>query len=185
MLIVDKKSFPRPKVCGACLNGAGLQVLESIGLGELPARLGGVRLDGVRLGIAGRLQELPLPRGVAVSRSRFDEALAAAAVDAGACFLSRRPGLDRRGDGRLPARSSDPSRRRDDGVGSGGRGGFGSGRARAGRRSGPANPRRGAIARGVWAAPSSTSPRSIGRGRSSWRWGRGGTSAWSASRTAV
>lgn len=87
VLIVDKKSFPRPKVCGACLNGAALQVLESIGLGGLPTRLGGVSLDGVRIGIAGRLQDLPLPRGVAVSRSRFDDALAAAAVDAGARFL--------------------------------------------------------------------------------------------------
>lgn len=87
VLLVDKKSFPRPKVCGACLNGAALQVLEAIGLGGLPTRLGGIPLDGVRIGIAGRLQELSLPRGVAVSRSRLDEALAAAAVDAGALFL--------------------------------------------------------------------------------------------------
>jgi len=87
VLLVDKKPFPRPKVCGACLNGAGLQVLESIGLGALPIRLGGVPLDGLRLGIAGRFQEIPLPRGVAVSRSRLDEALVAAAVDAGASFL--------------------------------------------------------------------------------------------------
>ncbi|APW64275.1 NAD(P)/FAD-dependent oxidoreductase [Paludisphaera borealis] len=87
VLLVDKKPFPRPKVCGACLNGAGLQVLESIGLGTLPARLGGVPLDGLRLGIAGRLQEIPLPGGMAVSRSRFDEALVGAAVDAGASFL--------------------------------------------------------------------------------------------------
>jgi menaquinone-9 beta-reductase len=88
VLLVDKKPFPRPKICGACLNGAGIQVLESIGLGTLPARLGGVPFEGVRLAIAGRFQKIPLPRGVAVSRSRLDEALAAAAVDAGACFLS-------------------------------------------------------------------------------------------------
>ncbi|MDR3622667.1 MAG: FAD-dependent monooxygenase [Paludisphaera borealis] len=88
VLLVDKKPFPRPKVCGACLNGAGLQVLESIGLEALPARLGGVPLDGLRLGIAGRFQEIPLPGGMAVSRSRFDEALVGAAVDAGARFLS-------------------------------------------------------------------------------------------------
>jgi flavin-dependent dehydrogenase len=87
VLLVDKKSFPRPKVCGACLNGAALQVLESIGLGALPARLEGVPLHAVRIGIAGRLHELPLPRGTAVSRSRLDEALAATAVDAGAMFL--------------------------------------------------------------------------------------------------
>lgn len=88
VLLVDKKPFPRPKVCGACLNGAGLQVLESIGLGALPARLGGVPLDGVRLGIGGRFQELSLPGGTAVSRSRLDEALAAAAADVGASFLA-------------------------------------------------------------------------------------------------
>jgi flavin-dependent dehydrogenase len=87
VLLVDKKPFPRPKVCGACLNGAGLQVLESIGLGSLPTRIGGVPLDGLQLGIGGRFQRLPLPRGAAVSRLRLDDALVDAAIDAGARFL--------------------------------------------------------------------------------------------------
>jgi flavin-dependent dehydrogenase len=62
-------------------------VLESIGLGNLPSRLGGVPLNRLRLGIGGRFQELPLPRGAAVSRLRLDDALVDAAIDAGACFL--------------------------------------------------------------------------------------------------
>jgi flavin-dependent dehydrogenase len=88
VLLVDKKRFPRSKVCGACLNGAGLQVLESIGLGALPAQIGGVPLDAFRLAVAGRHQNIPLPGGVAVSRARFDEALVSAAVDAGVSFLA-------------------------------------------------------------------------------------------------
>jgi flavin-dependent dehydrogenase len=87
VLLVDKKPFPRAKVCGACLSVAAIRGLESLGLGSVPDRIGGVPVDGFRLAIAGRIREIPLPGGVAVSRSRLDEALAAAAVDAGACFL--------------------------------------------------------------------------------------------------
>ena len=39
VLLVDKLSFPRWKVCGCCLNGAALSALDSVGLGELPQRL--------------------------------------------------------------------------------------------------------------------------------------------------
>ena len=35
VLLVDSKSFPRPKVCGACLNGQALVVLQSVGLGSV------------------------------------------------------------------------------------------------------------------------------------------------------
>jgi len=86
VLLVDKKPFPRPKVCGACLNGRALGVLRSVGLGTLPASLGGVPLDSFALRVRGRETRLPLPAGIALSRSRFDKALADAAVAAGATF---------------------------------------------------------------------------------------------------
>jgi flavin-dependent dehydrogenase len=87
VLLVDSRSFPRAKVCGACLNGQALSVLNSVGLGTLPATLGGVALDNFDLRSAGRGVHIALPDGIAVSRLRFDAALVEAAMAAGTSFL--------------------------------------------------------------------------------------------------
>jgi flavin-dependent dehydrogenase len=87
VLLVDSRSFPRAKVCGACLNGQALAVLNSVGLGSLPTTLGGVALDNFDVRSAGRGVHIPLPEGIAVSRLRFDTALVEAARAAGAKFL--------------------------------------------------------------------------------------------------
>jgi flavin-dependent dehydrogenase len=87
VLLVEKKPFPRWKVCGACLNGQALAVLESVGLGDLAAQLGAIPLDTFDLRLPGRRLRLPLPWGVAIPRARFDAALVEAAVAAGAAFL--------------------------------------------------------------------------------------------------
>jgi flavin-dependent dehydrogenase len=39
-LLVDKAAFPRPKVCGCCLNANAMATLERLGLGGAVARLG-------------------------------------------------------------------------------------------------------------------------------------------------
>ncbi len=87
VLLADKADFPRDKVCGSCLNGAALAALDAVGLGTLPARLGGVRLSAMQLRSRGHEATLPLPSGMALSRQAFDAALVCAAVDAGAVFL--------------------------------------------------------------------------------------------------
>jgi flavin-dependent dehydrogenase len=87
VLLVDKAAFPRAKVCGCCLNGRALGVLEAIGLGDLQARQGAVPLRGVRLAAGGREAVLAQDRGVALSRAVLDNALAEAAVRAGAVFV--------------------------------------------------------------------------------------------------
>lgn len=87
VLLVDRHRFPREKVCGGCLNGQALAMLRSAGLDGLAERSGGTRLTSFRLGVAGRTLELELPAGMAVPRDRFDAALAAAAVAAGARLL--------------------------------------------------------------------------------------------------
>ncbi len=86
-LLVDRARFPRWKVCGACLNGRALDVLEAAGLGGLVEREGGVRLAAFRVWAGGRSAEIGLPRGFALSRSRLDAALVEAAIEAGASFL--------------------------------------------------------------------------------------------------
>lgn len=87
VLLVDQKAFPRGKVCGACLNGQALSVLDAVGLGSLVMRLGGIALEGFDLRLDGRTARLALPAGAALSRVRFDAALVDAAQEAGARFL--------------------------------------------------------------------------------------------------
>lgn len=86
VLLVDKVSFPRRKVCGCYVNGSGISTLEQIGLGTLPERLGAPRVSRVRLGANHRVAELPLPPGAAISRESFDSALVAEAIQEGVQF---------------------------------------------------------------------------------------------------
>jgi flavin-dependent dehydrogenase len=89
VLLVEKQEFPREKVCGGCLNGQALGVLESVGLGALARRSGGVSLSTFRLGVRGQQFPLELPAGIAVPRGRFDEGLVGAAIAAGVRFEPR------------------------------------------------------------------------------------------------
>ena len=88
VLLVEKRAFPRWKVCGSCLNGVALKALERAGLGHLPEDLGAVPLERIRLALQGRQLLLSLPAGRSVSRGRFDQALCEAAVAAGAVVRS-------------------------------------------------------------------------------------------------
>src|SRR5207249_1225186 len=87
VILVDKATFPRHKVCGCCLNLAALAVLERVGLGELPARCGAFPLRRVRIAAHGREAMLPLPGGVSLSRRSLDAVLVRAAQEAGVVFL--------------------------------------------------------------------------------------------------
>ncbi len=100
VLLVDRATFPRRKVCGCCLNRHALSVLESADLGALSARLGAVPLNRVQLGAGGRCATVRLPGGVALSREAFDVALIEEAVNAGATFQSgTRVQMDETADG--------------------------------------------------------------------------------------
>jgi flavin-dependent dehydrogenase len=87
VLLVDRKRFPRSKVCGACLSEPALAVLHSAGLGSLVARQSGIALEELELRFRGRTARLVLPGSAALSRARLDAALVAAATDGGAVFL--------------------------------------------------------------------------------------------------
>ena len=84
VLLVDRRTAPRDKVCGCCLNQAALSQLEAVGLGELPAKLGAIPLTRLRLLRGAREVRVQLPRGVAVSRRALDAALLESARQAGA-----------------------------------------------------------------------------------------------------
>lgn len=89
VLLVEKRSFPRWKVCGSCFNAQAQAALASVGQGHLLEHLGGRPLRRLRLGLGGRETTCALPPGRALSRGRFDQALVEAAVNAGAAFRPR------------------------------------------------------------------------------------------------
>jgi flavin-dependent dehydrogenase len=83
VVLFDRATFPRRKVCGCCLNGLALSALTAAGLGELPTALGAVPLNQVTLAAGGRTADVTLPHGVALSREAFDPALIRAAERSG------------------------------------------------------------------------------------------------------
>jgi flavin-dependent dehydrogenase len=89
VLLLDRRPFPRWKVCGACLGPGAQAVLRAAGLGDLPARLGAQPLRVMVLSGWGRSARIPLGGWAALSREALDSALVAAACRAGAEF---RPG---------------------------------------------------------------------------------------------
>jgi flavin-dependent dehydrogenase len=84
VLLADKAAFPRPKVCGCCLNGAAVGTLNRLGLGWVLR--GAVPLDRVTVAAGRRQATLPLPGGLALSRTALDARLIEAAVAAGVEF---------------------------------------------------------------------------------------------------
>jgi flavin-dependent dehydrogenase len=87
VLLVDKKAFPRQKVCGACLNRDALETLEMEGLGALVDGAGAVPLSTFSVSVVRRTAQFPLPPGRALSREKLDAGLVAEAIAAGATFV--------------------------------------------------------------------------------------------------
>ena len=88
VLLVERRAFPRRKVCGGCLNARALASLDRAGLGPRVRALGAAPVHTLRLHQRGRSAVLELPPGLAVSRYALDNALAAAAVEAGCELLT-------------------------------------------------------------------------------------------------
>lgn len=87
VLLVDKARFPRDKVCGGCLNNAGLSLLEQGGLTDAFRNLRGRPTRTLLLACKERRAAIPLPMGLALSRRVLDAALLRAAIDAGVHFI--------------------------------------------------------------------------------------------------
>ncbi len=86
VLLVDRKTFPRHKVCGGCVGAAALTVLESLELRDRVQSVAGPSLTTFRvIGPTGQFK-ICIPPGLAVSRSTFDAVLVSAAQAAGVTF---------------------------------------------------------------------------------------------------
>lgn len=88
VLLVEQRLFPRWKVCGACLSPQALAALKTAGLGDLVAAQGGLSLERLQLGVAGRVNPIAMGAGRVLSRSRLDQALLEAAVAVGATVMT-------------------------------------------------------------------------------------------------
>src|ERR1700733_2284681 len=86
VLLVDKSSFPRYKVCGCCLSTNAISILRQYQMQDLPSALNAVPLTELRLFAGGSEASLPLNSGFALSRQSFDCALIEAAIRDGAQF---------------------------------------------------------------------------------------------------
>ncbi len=87
VLLVDKAHFPRPKVCGGCLNAAALAALQAAGVGDLPWQLGAEPLSRLQVSSRRRRATVSLRPGAGISRGTLDAGLVAAAITAGVVFL--------------------------------------------------------------------------------------------------
>jgi flavin-dependent dehydrogenase len=95
VLLVDKATFPRRKVCGGCLNPEGIALLAQIGLADVLSTVQAQSLKLLTLHYLSRQVTLSLAGNVAVARDASDNALASAAVAEGACLLT---GVEARAD---------------------------------------------------------------------------------------
>jgi 2-polyprenyl-6-methoxyphenol hydroxylase-like FAD-dependent oxidoreductase len=85
VLLVDRSSMPRPKVCGCCLSQLAVAELASLCPAyALPIPL---PLATVCLVSAGRSARMPMPGGGVLSREALDTALVRQAIAAGADWL--------------------------------------------------------------------------------------------------
>ncbi len=85
VLLLDREQFPRPKVCGCCVNQAALGLLEEHERTSIESQ--GNRLRSYELASGGKVARVELSGGMAISRERLDSHLINAAIKSGAHFL--------------------------------------------------------------------------------------------------
>ncbi|MEM8733165.1 MAG: FAD-dependent monooxygenase [Planctomycetota bacterium] len=83
VLLVDKASFPRRKVCGCFLNGSAIATLESLGLGHILKDMHAPRINTLEVGVGGTAAMIPLASGRGLSRESLDTRLAEEAAAEG------------------------------------------------------------------------------------------------------
>jgi flavin-dependent dehydrogenase len=88
VLLAERKSFPRDKVCGGCLNARALSLLHEAGLQHVAHNASGAVVRVLSIRAARQSLEIPIPTGLAICRSRFDDGLANAASARGVEFVT-------------------------------------------------------------------------------------------------
>lgn len=85
-LLVDRQKFPRSKVCGCCLNGRAVGILQQAGLETGLRGLHPGSTTGLAIRHAGQQLDVRMPTSAAVSRKAFDQWLINEAISSGCRF---------------------------------------------------------------------------------------------------
>lgn len=88
VLLVDKAEHPREKICGCCLNGEAVELLDSIEFAEHIRALNAVPTIAISLHSGKHGATLKLKAGMVVSRPVLDSELIKRCIDDGAHYLS-------------------------------------------------------------------------------------------------
>ena len=91
VLLIDRDRFPRSKVCGCCVNGAALGLLDQSERAWIESQ--GVGLQSYELASGGQVARVPLSGGIAISRNLLDSHLIETAIRSGAHFLDSTQGI--------------------------------------------------------------------------------------------
>ena len=89
VLLVDRCTWPRDKVCGCCLGSRGLDALEAVGIHRDSLLARGHALREVHIRCGAQTVQLALPGGVVISRRVLDELLVDRAVASRVQFIPR------------------------------------------------------------------------------------------------
>lgn len=87
VLLAEKSTWPREKVCGGCLNAEALRYLRQLGIA--PPESISVPTNRCLITRGGRSVAVQLSPGIAVSRRDLDHHLVRRATNAGATFVSQ------------------------------------------------------------------------------------------------
>jgi flavin-dependent dehydrogenase len=89
VLLVDKATFPRTKVCGSCLNSRALNILETGGLSDLVEKTSQNLLHTFYFGFNKKRICLPIETGAVLSREALDWGLIQEALKYHCVFLPK------------------------------------------------------------------------------------------------
>lgn len=100
VVLVERRAFPVDKACGEGILPAGVRALEALGVLAGLRRAGAAPISAVRWiepGAGSAAVTLPAPGGLGVRRTALSDALAAAAIAAGATLVAGEVAAHRRG----------------------------------------------------------------------------------------
>lgn len=87
VLLIESKRFPREKVCGGCLNGRAVGMLQELDVYNALIQAGAIQLTEFHVQHGGLGCWWPIPGLLSVRRSTLDTLLVKRAIDAGVSFL--------------------------------------------------------------------------------------------------
>lgn len=87
-LLIDRKRFPRDKVCGGCLNARAVATLRQLGVGSILDGPTVAAVDSLHLQTRRRRATVAIAGGVAIVRSEFDQDLSGRAQVSGAMLVT-------------------------------------------------------------------------------------------------